>query len=111
MQDCVKTVFTIEKGGRKHSLIPLQNEELGRMNLSIGSRVELTGFERFGDQHGKNTYGTPMVDVKKKKKNKGKSVQVEDFKDMYVKNQFGIYELNPKDVLPSARTSFQTWGV
>ena len=38
-----------------------------------------------------------MVDVKKKKKkNKGKSVQVEDLEDMYVKNQFGIYVLNPR---------------
>ena len=37
-----------------------------------------------------------MVDVKKKKKNKGKSVQVEDLEDMYVKNKFGIYVLNPK---------------
>ena len=42
---------------------------------------------------------------------KGKSVQVEDLEDMYVKNQFGIYVLNPKDVLPAPRTSFRTWGV
>ena len=35
--DCVKNVFTIEKGGRIFSLIPSQNEELGRRNLSIGS--------------------------------------------------------------------------
>ena len=89
-------VFTVEKGGRKFSLIPLQNEELGRRNLSIGSRVELTDSERVGDQHGKKTYGTPTVDVKKKKKNKGKNVQVEDLEDMYVKNKFGIYVLNPK---------------
>ena len=41
-------------------------------------------FEKVGDQHGKQTYGTPVVDVKKKKKNKGKSVQVEDLEDVYV---------------------------
>lgn len=35
--DYVKNVFTIVKGGRKHSLVPLQNEELDRRNLSIGS--------------------------------------------------------------------------
>ena len=33
----VKNVINIEKGGRKHSLIPLQNEELGRRNQSIDS--------------------------------------------------------------------------
>ena len=37
VHDCVKNVFTIEKGGRKHSLIPLHNEELGRRKLSNGS--------------------------------------------------------------------------
>ena len=37
VHDCVKNVFTIEKGGRKHSSIPLQNEEINRRNLSIGS--------------------------------------------------------------------------
>ena len=37
VHDCVRNVFTIEKGGRKFSLIPLQNEELGRRKLSIGS--------------------------------------------------------------------------
>ena len=37
MHDCFKNVFTIVKGDMKHSLIPLQNEELGRRNLSIGS--------------------------------------------------------------------------
>ena len=41
MHDYVRNVFTIEKGGRKFSLIPLQNEELGRRNLSIGNQVEL----------------------------------------------------------------------
>ena len=41
MHDCVRNLFTIEKGGRKFSLIPLYNEELGRRNLSIGSQVEL----------------------------------------------------------------------
>ena len=49
---------------------------------------------KVGDQHGKKTYGTPTVDVKKKKKNKGENVQVEDLEDMYVKNQFGIFVLN-----------------
>ena len=37
-----------------------------------------------------------MVDVKKKKKNKGKSVQIKDLEDMYVKNQSEIYVLNPR---------------
>ena len=53
MHDCVRNVFTIEKGGRKFSLIPLQNEEFGRRNLIIGSRVELVDSEKVGDQHGK----------------------------------------------------------
>ena len=52
--------------------------------------------KKVGDQHGRKTYGTPVVDVKKKKKNKGKSVQVEELEDMYVKNQFGSYVLNPR---------------
>ena len=34
-------------------------------------------------------------DAKEKKWNKGKSVQVQDFEDMYVKNHFRIYVLNP----------------
>ena len=39
----------------------------------------------------------PMVDVKKKKKkNKGKNVQDEDLEGMYVKNELGIYVLNPR---------------
>ena len=38
----------------------------------------------------------PMVDVKEKKKNRAKSVQVEDLEDIYVKNQFEIYVLNHK---------------
>ena len=96
MHDCVRNVFTIEKGHRKFSLIPLQNEELRRRNLSIGSQVEWIHFERVVDQHGKKTYGTPTVDVKKKKKNKGENVQVEDLEDMYVKNEFGIYVLNSR---------------
>ena len=86
VHDCVKNVFTIVKGGRKHSLIPLQNEELGRMNLSIGSRVEFADFERVRDQCGRQTRGTPRMDVKKQKKRKGKSVQVEDLEDMYATN-------------------------
>ena len=57
----------------------------------------MADYKKVGDQHGKKTYGTLVVDVKKKKKkNKGKSVQVEDLEDVYVKNQFGIYVLNPK---------------
>lgn len=46
MHDCVKNVFTIVKDGRKHSLMPLQKVELGRRNLSIGSRVELRNSKR-----------------------------------------------------------------
>ena len=88
MHDCVKNVFTVEKGGRKYSLIPLQNEELGRRNLSIGNRVELKDFELVRDQCGRKTCGTPRMDVKKQKKIKGKGVQVEDLEDIYVKNQF-----------------------
>ena len=64
--------------------------------MSIGSRVELIDSENVADQHGKKTYGTHVVDVKKKKKKKEKNVQVEDLEDMYVKNEFGIYVLNPK---------------
>ena len=37
-----------------------------------------------------------MVDLKKKKKNKEKNVQDEDLEDMYVKNKFEIYVLNPR---------------
>src|SRR5277367_6549454 len=88
MHDCVKNVFTIEKGGRKFSLIPVQNKEPSRRNLSIGSRVELADSEKVGDQCGKKTCSIPKIDVKKQKKNKGKSVQAEDSEDMYVKNQF-----------------------
>ena len=39
VHDCVKNVFTVEKGGWKFSLIPLQNEELGRRNLSVGRKL------------------------------------------------------------------------
>ena len=94
VHDCVKNVFTIEKGGKKFSLIPLQNEEVDRRNLSISSQVEVRDSERVGDQHGKKTYSTSRMDVKKQKKNKGKSVQVKDLEDTYVKNQFRIYVLN-----------------
>ena len=45
MHNFFKNVFTVEKGIRKHSLIPLQNEEVDKRNLSIGSRVELTDSE------------------------------------------------------------------
>ena len=51
VHDCVRNVFIIKKCGRKFSLIPLQNEELGRRNLSIGSRVELKDSEKDVDQH------------------------------------------------------------
>ena len=96
MHYCVKNVFSIVKGERKHSLIPLKNEELDRRNLSIGSRVELSDSEKVGDQCGKQTCSTPKMDVKKHKKVKGKSVQVEDLEDMYLNNQFWIYVLNPR---------------
>ena len=45
VHDCIKNAFTIVNGGRKHSLIPLQNEELRRRNLSIDNRVELKDSE------------------------------------------------------------------
>lgn len=64
--------------------------------MSIGSRVELAYSKRFRDQCGRKTYGTLRMDVKKQKKVKGKSVKVEDLEDMYVKNQFEIYVLNPR---------------
>ena len=35
--DCLKNVISIEKCVKKHSVIPLQNEEFGRRNQSIGS--------------------------------------------------------------------------
>ena len=50
MHDCIKNVFTIEEGGSKFSLIPLQNEELGRRNPSIGNQVELANSEKVADQ-------------------------------------------------------------
>ena len=53
VHDCVRNVFTIKKGGKKFSLIPLQNEELSRRNLSIGNQVELVDSKKVGDQHGK----------------------------------------------------------
>ena len=34
--ECFKNVFTIEKGGKKFSLIPLKDEKIGRRNLSVG---------------------------------------------------------------------------
>ena len=53
--------------------------------------------KKVGDQLGKKTCSTQRMDVKKKKKKKkGKSIQVEKLEDMYVKNQFGIYVLNPR---------------
>lgn len=65
MHECVKNVFTIEKGGSKFSLIPLQNEELSRRNMSIGSKFELADPKKVVDQHGKKTCNKPRVDVKK----------------------------------------------
>lgn len=41
IHDCIKNVFIVVKGGRKSSLIPLQDIELGRRNMSFGRRVEL----------------------------------------------------------------------
>ena len=63
----VMNVFTLEKDGNKFSLIPLHNEDIGRRILSIGNCADLEDFEKVGDQHGKKTYGTLVVDVKKKK--------------------------------------------
>lgn len=67
VHDCVKTVFTIEKGGRKFSLIPLQNVELGRRNLSFGRRVELNNSRRVRDHCEKQICRTPKTDVKQNK--------------------------------------------
>jgi len=64
--------------------------------LSIGSQFELRDSDKAGDQYRKHTFRTHRLDEKKQKKNKGKSVQVEELKDMHVKNQFEIYALNPK---------------
>ena len=96
VHDCVKNVFTILKDKKKHSLIPLQKEEVGRRNLSIDSRVELVVFEEVRDQCKQQTCGTTRKEMKKQQQNKGKGVQVEELEDMYVKNYFGIYVLNPK---------------
>ena len=41
-----------------------------------------------------------------KKWNIGKSVQVEELEDMYVKKKFGVYMLNPKDVLLVTKNIF-----
>ena len=49
VHDCVKNVFTIEKGSKKSSFIPLLKEEVGRRNLSIGNRFELENTERVSD--------------------------------------------------------------
>ena len=112
MHDFVRNVFNIEEGGRKFSLIPLQNKEFGRRNPSVGNQVELEDSEKVGDRHGKQTYGTLVEDVKEKKKNRGKSVQVEDLEDIYVKNQIGIYMLNPSSVLLALKNIFYgNWGV
>ena len=96
VHDCVKNVFTIVKDGNKYSLIPLQKKEVGRQNLSIGSRVQLADFGEVRDQCRQQTCGTSRKEMKKQQQNKGKSVQVEESEDMYVKNYFGIYVLNPK---------------
>lgn len=64
MHNYLNNVFTIEKGDRKHSLIPFQNEEVGRSNLSINSRVVLADSERVCNQYGQKTYGTLRMEVK-----------------------------------------------
>ena len=66
MHDCVKNMFTIVKDDRKHSLIPLQKEEVGRRNLSIGNRVELAYSEKVRGQCGQQTCGTSRKDAQKK---------------------------------------------
>ena len=96
MHDCVKNVFTIVKDGNKHSLIPLQKKEVDRQNLSIFNRVEQENFEEVRDQCRQQTCGTSRKEMKKQQQKKGKSVQVEESEDMYVKNYFGIYVLNPR---------------
>ena len=95
MHDCVKNVIIIVKDGRKHVLMPLQKVELNRRNLSVGSRVELRSFEGTEDQFGMKTYGSLKTKTRKQKKKKVKHLRVEDLGDMYVKNQFEIYVLNP----------------
>ena len=50
---CDKNVFIVEKGANFSFQISLQNEELIRRDLSIGSRVELIDSKKVGDQHGK----------------------------------------------------------
>ena len=40
-------------------------------------------------------YGIVKIETRKKKRNKGKHVQVEDLGDMYVKNHLGFFVLNP----------------
>ena len=52
----------------------------------MGSRVELRSFESTEDQFSMKTYGTLKIETRKKKKNKGNHVQVEDLGKMYVKN-------------------------
>ena len=49
VHNCVKNVFTVEKGGKKFSLIPLQNGEFSRRNMSIGIQVKLLDSEKVGD--------------------------------------------------------------
>ena len=61
VHDCVKSVFTIVKDGKKHSLIPLQRKEVGRQNLSIGNRVDLADFEEVRDQCRQQTCGTSRM--------------------------------------------------
>lgn len=65
MHDYVKNGFTNENDGVKHSLIPLQNEELGRRSLIIDSQVELKDSKKVRDQCRKKTYGMLRMGVKK----------------------------------------------
>ena len=60
----------------------------------MGSRTELRNSKETQDQFGMKAFGTVKIETRKKKRNKGKSVQVKDLEDMYVKNQFGISMLN-----------------
>jgi hypothetical protein len=76
MHDYVNNVTTIVKDSKKHSLIPFEKAELGRRNLSIGSRVELRNFERTKDQSGTQTYSISRKNRKRLNKKKWKSKQV-----------------------------------
>lgn len=95
MYDCVKNVFTIDKDDGKFSLVPLLDTTLSKRSLSIGSRFELVGPKRMDYQHGQQACVLSRKDLKRQRKLKWKSMQAEKLEDMYVKNQFGVYVLNP----------------